>query len=481
MTIILTKPVRVGGVELAAATTQTFAADVEADLVARGCATYYTSNSIAVSVSAIGFERIDGGPFCDWGPEFGALTLVSANAAEAVAIDSTVTIGGQSAVKCTFSTAASATYIARWTPTNTISLKNFTNIRIPFKITGCDLTCSTGLAVWLKCASGKNIRLTIPHTATVPGEWNFATWNKAEISGTVSFAGGATGWDLFDSEQVNAIDIIASTVTASNGYPIWLGPIAVNTRAKKGMLSLRMDGEYDSQYTLIAPLLAAAKMTASLALTHADIGTGGRMSAAQISEMYAAGHEVILHTFDSSKVNGYANATDWPSGYLITQDINAAWAAQRAAGWTRGIGKMVEGFSGNYFGASTAAARQKLLKSAFRAAAVEAMAMITTGYNMNSSGYPLGIRTPIIRCNKSITSSTTAGDVIAVIDAAIAAGEWACLVAHKAVADSATPSGNEMRISDFATWIAYAASKVASGNLIVAGLSEIYDLIHKNN
>ncbi len=39
MTIILTKPVRVGGVELAAATTQTFSADVEADLVTRGFAT----------------------------------------------------------------------------------------------------------------------------------------------------------------------------------------------------------------------------------------------------------------------------------------------------------------------------------------------------------------------------------------------------------------------------------------------------------
>ena len=39
MTITLTKPVRVGGVELAAATTQTFAADVEADLVTRGFAT----------------------------------------------------------------------------------------------------------------------------------------------------------------------------------------------------------------------------------------------------------------------------------------------------------------------------------------------------------------------------------------------------------------------------------------------------------
>ena len=39
MTITLTRPVRIGGVELAAATTQTLSADIEADLVARGSAT----------------------------------------------------------------------------------------------------------------------------------------------------------------------------------------------------------------------------------------------------------------------------------------------------------------------------------------------------------------------------------------------------------------------------------------------------------
>jgi len=39
MTIVLTKDVRVGGSVLASGTTQTLAADVEADLVARGCAT----------------------------------------------------------------------------------------------------------------------------------------------------------------------------------------------------------------------------------------------------------------------------------------------------------------------------------------------------------------------------------------------------------------------------------------------------------
>lgn len=336
------------------------------------------------------------------------------------------------------------------------------------------------MQVWLKCASGKNIRLVLPHTQSMPGEINYATWSRYEVSGSVSFAGGASGWNLFDTEQINAIDFVATTSVNSNGYPMWFGPITVNARSKKGILSLRMDGEYASQSTLIAPLLDEHSIRASLALTHSDIGTAGRMSQAEIAAMYASGHEVVLHTFDSTKVGGYANATDWPSGYLITQDITSAWAAQRANGWTRGIGKIVEGFSGNYFNANTAASRQKVLKAAFLAAGVDCMAQITAGNLMNNSGFPdPGVRIPTVRCPISINSTTTAANVIALIDAAIASGDWAVIVCHQAVADNQTPAGNQMRVGDFATWIAYAASKIASGDLLFLPMGEAYDLIYK--
>ena len=53
MTITLTKPIRVGGVEVSG--TQTYAADVEADLVARGCA---TPANLAPGVSAPGANHI---------------------------------------------------------------------------------------------------------------------------------------------------------------------------------------------------------------------------------------------------------------------------------------------------------------------------------------------------------------------------------------------------------------------------------------
>lgn len=63
MTITLTKPVRVGGVELAAATTQTFAADVEADLISRGAATpvFLAPGSVAPGANHIAEHRQLGG------------------------------------------------------------------------------------------------------------------------------------------------------------------------------------------------------------------------------------------------------------------------------------------------------------------------------------------------------------------------------------------------------------------------------------
>ena len=63
MTIILTKPVRVGGVELAAATTQTFAADVEADLISRGAATpvFLAPGAVAPGANHISEHRQLGG------------------------------------------------------------------------------------------------------------------------------------------------------------------------------------------------------------------------------------------------------------------------------------------------------------------------------------------------------------------------------------------------------------------------------------
>jgi len=429
------------------------------------------------SGNTIPLSRRRGGIFCDWGSYLGALTLASANTAEAVALDTAVLFDGYPAVKCTLSTTNAATYIARWTPTNTISLKNFVNIQVPFRMTGVDSTCSHGLQIWLKCASGKQARLVPIHTRTLPGEWRVDTWVRTTLSGTVSFT-NTSNWDFLDSEQINAIDIVATSQVASNPYPFWLGPLRANATGDKGVLSIRLDGEYSSQSSIILPLLEAAGLTASLALTHADIGTAGRMSIGQIDAAYDAGHEVILHTYDSTKVNGYANATDWPSGYQITNDIMTGFAAAAAQGWTRGMGTLVEGFSGNYFTATSSATRQKLLKAALSAAGVETFLEITSSTMLNATSGPVGYSSPVVHCQKSIGSTDTPATVKTVIDSAIAGKEWAVLVMHEAVADGVTPVGNQMTASDIENWVSYLASVVAAGNLHVMPVKQAFRSIH---
>jgi hypothetical protein len=61
MTILLTKDLRVGGVVLASGTTQTFAADLEADIVARKGATYLTDPTPGKTVPVVATTDVTGG------------------------------------------------------------------------------------------------------------------------------------------------------------------------------------------------------------------------------------------------------------------------------------------------------------------------------------------------------------------------------------------------------------------------------------
>jgi len=61
MTILLTKPLRVGGVELASGTTQTLGASLEADVVARMGATYTTDPMVGRTVPVVATTDLTGG------------------------------------------------------------------------------------------------------------------------------------------------------------------------------------------------------------------------------------------------------------------------------------------------------------------------------------------------------------------------------------------------------------------------------------
>lgn len=186
-----------------------------------------------------------GGKAVDWSASLGALTLASSNTGEAIALDPAVLCCGQPSVKCTLSTSASQTYIGRYTPTNAISFKDFRSLSIPYRITGNESAAGGfGFEIWLKAASGKQARIKCVVGSVQPGDWAIATWTRGDTTSTnVSFTGGASGWSFMDTETITAVDIVTSSATGSNGYPVWIGPILVNRGGPKGVLSLRMDGE----------------------------------------------------------------------------------------------------------------------------------------------------------------------------------------------------------------------------------------------
>lgn len=426
---------------------------------------------------AVGHQlKASGGIFCDWQPGTGSLAMVSTDAGDDVALDSTVPLDGVSSVKCTFSNAASGTYIASFTFTNAISLANFKTLQVPVRVTSCDSTGGvaqggTPFQIWLYLSGGGTIRLQCVATNIPPGYWHVFSFSRESGAGLVTFNGGATGWSDLDSQTITSVRIVQATIAASVGYPIWVGQLRCDARAR-GMVSIVMDGEYISQYTLLKPLVDQYGFKTSLALVFSDIGGTGRMTQDQIDDMYSQGHECVHHTYDGTKVGGYANATDWPSSAVISADIKAGFNYLISQGWTSGLGKIVNAFS-NPFATTTLTARQQLVLAAMRAAGVEcsraSVGLYTSQMSLGYSGVtPFHLRGAI-----QITNTDTAASIQTVIDQAETNGEWAIITIHRAVDSS--PSSLEMTTAEFATWLAYLAARRDAGGVDVQPMAVAYD------
>lgn len=417
-----------------------------------------------------------GAVICDWQPATGTLAMISTDAGDEVALDTTLWVDGYNPIKCTFSNAASGTYIAEFAFTNAISLKNFKTIQIPIKITsnvaasGIGLS-ATPLGVWLYLSGGGTVRLFNNFDSVPPGAWHTFSFSRYSAAGLVQFASGASAWTDVDSQTITKVRIVQATVAASVNYPVWVGPIRADARTV-GRVSIVMDGEYSSQYTILKPILDGYGFKTSLAITYSDIGDAGRMTEAQIDEMYNNGHECIHHTYDATKTNGYVNATDWASAAAIADDIRDQWNYFLTKGWTRGIGKAVSAFVQPYTN-GIAEARQRLILAAMKAAGVECHResgnLYTTQMSLgNKATKPFMLRGAIM-----ITNTHTAANVQAVIDQAEANGEWAIITIHRAVASG--PASLEMTTADFQTWLDYLNTRVQAGGVQVQPLGEVFD------
>lgn len=502
--IVLTQARRIAGTEQSAGATVSVSDGLAQELVALGLATISGRSPADFSLPAalslaplnevrglvgpagqvipVGrYPRNQGGVFCDWQASSGTLAMVSTDAGDDIALDTAKMLDGISMAKCTFSNAASGTFIAEFTFANAVSLKGYKTIQVPVEITCNEAASGVGQAatpfqIWMYPSGGGTIRLLCEFDNIPPGGRHVFTFGRESPAGLVTFSGTtASSWDILDSQTITKVRIVQGTIAASVSYPVWVGSMRADARAQ-AFVSIVMDGEYSSQYSLIKPLLDRYAFKTSLAVTYADIGTAGRMSFAQLDECNLGGHELILHCFDSTKTGGYANATDWPSGAVISEDIRAGFSAFRARGWKSGIGKIVNSFT-NPFVSGTAQARQKLVYSAMRAAGVECSRASAGLYTAQMSLGFSGVKPFHVRGGIQISNTHTAADVIAKIDQAENNGEWCVITIHRAVQSS--PGSLEMTVAEFATWLDYLNERTRRGGVAVAPFGEVYDLHFK--
>lgn len=438
----------------------------------------------SAQVEAMQAERqYSGASVCDWQASGGALTTTgSTGTAFAFALDTAVTLFGKPTVKCTFQSDATAqTFIGTWTPTNPIRLRDVKVIHIPILFTSNYNAGGVGnpFQVWLGTSSGKSIRvgLTWANSTTNPAVGSAGVWHTYSIArGAACISGTGTMTDLDTaSETITTIKIVQATTGATaNTNPVWVGEIRADCKRTPGRVTICMDGEYSSQYSIIHPLLAANGLKASLAITNSDIGGSGRMTAAQISELYAYGHECIHHTYDATKSNGYVNATDWPTALTIAEDIRAQWAYFTTQGWTRGIGFGVWGFAQAFESAQTVA-RQQLVRDGLRNGGLVAVRR-SVPYNESNKHLQCVTRMPVdplvIVGAIQATSSNTAADLQAAIDAAEQTGQWAIITLHRAVASA--PGTLEILTSELSSAITYLAGRVAAGGVVVQPFGQAY-------
>ena len=266
------------------------------------------------------------------------------------------------------------------------------------------------------------------------------------------------------------VSVVVGTGASSVSYPVWVGTIKADIRTI-GRVVIRMDGEYSSQYSIVKPLLDKYGFKASMALTTADIGTNGRMTLAQIKEMVGAGHEPIHHTFDSTKINGYVNATDWPTAAVIAADLKNQWDFFRSQGWDRGFGKCVAGYAESFV-STVSMARQKLVLAGLLAGGAECWCKSTHLYTQQNTVGNKALKSFMVRGSIQITNTAFPQDIINIIDQAEHSGELAVITIHRAVADGVTPGALEMTAGNMQTWIDYLGSRSTAGGVVVQTLGD---------
>lgn len=399
----------------------------------------------------------------------GTLTKISSNAGEAIALDPSKPIDGKSSLKITL--VPSTTFQCEFVLTKPISLGGFNSFDLPVWLpySHGQMLSGSVIQLWVYGSDANQYRPQYQNETVPP-----SMWYRMAMGRDVTYA-GTNAASYLDDYMVTKVRIVITV--GGTGGDLWLGPVTANKRWQKGGVIIYADGEYDSQRDYLLPLLDRYGLKANLALTWKDIGTAGRMTYSELDAAYAAGHNIVNHTYGPN-ATGWDNATQWPDSASIANSINAAWAEMQTRGWVRGIGHQVVGFTNGFTAGSTAATKQKIHEGLI-AGNVRTLRQggrfgaASPNVGGLYSPQPIGVPYRYLLGGNMSTSTDTQATIKAAFDAAARRGQIATWTLHRIVANSSTPGSLEIKQTDAAACIEYLADLVRSGAVSALSPSDI--------
>ncbi len=217
-------------------------------------------------------------------------------------------------------------------------------------------------------------------------------------------------------------------------------------------------GAYSEQYTTGFSKLQALGVTGTLVVPTSKIGTGGRMTAAQVSEVYAAGWSVIHAGPDETE--------DWKvlSQATIEQRIRDAEAVMGANGWTRDLKHVFLPGTSLSTHRANSTVDAALTARGVRSAIGPWDLAITSSQHLNGQAIDpvLGWQSMPYRLHAFVVNNPeSAADVAALVKTKIGAGSYLAVAIGKI---TGAPASGDIATADFNTytesWRRTAALKV---------------------
>ena len=165
-----------------------------------------------------------------------------------------------------------------------------------------DYTKVSTLTVYLaKDTSYTNFALFTYNIASIPGlqrngwhEWRFSD-QTATASGEKAFTGGAF---TIANQAIHRMKVRVTPVAAQVAV-VYLDSLETNPQQQKASILITADDSYKSWYSLGVQYLNTLGLKSTLYSIASSLGTGAGdgefMSESNVSDMYAAGHDIAVH------------------------------------------------------------------------------------------------------------------------------------------------------------------------------------------